>query len=294
MAESEDLRVKAQQYVQDLSVHSVELCFTLARIKADSPYLGWSRPDGTVFESFSRWATHDLGAFMSRSYADQLAQAGITFYRHRDRILDAAHRGRFGVRRLLQAHLDVQNGLALDTAAAHLVDGAALPEEWQTKRDADGDHADADGEQYIRLNDVAVCKRGEERTVRLGLTLAAIRGGQATHSAAFVEWAVGEAQNMTLPPSWLTLPEENVKILFALIEAGKFYCRRCGKIPVKPSLHHVILRSLGGDRGPVELLCVECHNRVQPKWREYANSWYGRDVIDKMLKEFRSDTENAA
>lgn len=55
--------------------------------------------------------------------------------------------------------------------------------------------------------------------------------------------------------------------------AGQVRCRECGSWNAADlDRHHVIPRSHGGHDGPLVYLCRSCHDRIQPRWREWATA----------------------
>lgn len=62
------------------------------------------------------------------------------------------------------------------------------------------------------------------------------------------------------------------------IDAGEVKCRECGNLNQESlQFHHVLPRSLGGETGPGEILCGQCHEIVtlneEGNWEKWAIKW---------------------
>jgi len=274
-----ELREQIKALALDASTKSVELAFALAPVKAEGMYRHWpnAAKDGRKFQSFKEWAETDFKDVMSRSYMDQLANVGTTWWPEREKMKRLAKQGKLGIRRLSKMHYCVTQGLDRDVALKHMEHDEPIPDEFKDK----GRHSSDD--VFVRMTDVAFCKRGELPAVRLGLALAAVRGGFNSYQEVFVDFAIGESVNQTLPE-----PRATWEPHYHLMLADKFYCRVCSKIPQPPSLHHVIPRSLGGTNGETVLLCLACHGLIQKDWEKWGVEWYGKVRFLEMMEEAKA------
>ena len=273
-----ELREQIKALALDASTKSVELAFALAPVKAEGMYRHWpnAAKDGRKFQSFKEWAETDFKDVMSRSYMDQLANVGTTWWPEREKMKRLAKQGKLGIRRLSKMHYCVTQGLDRDVALKHMEHDEPIPDEFKDK----GRHSDS--EAFVRFTDVAFCRKGDLAAVRLGLVLAAVRGGHESLNEAFLDWTLGESVNQVLPD-----PKSKWEPFYPAMLADEFYCKVCGKIPTDPHLHHVIPRSLGGTDGETVTLCSPCHNKVHEsgEWRKWAEEWYGKPRVQQLWEE---------
>lgn len=78
-----------------------------------------------------------------------------------------------------------------------------------------------------------------------------------------------------------------------LLGENRFYCGLCGQIPRDPAMHHIYPSSAGGKSGPKMLLCNStCHlSIVQPKWKQYAKKWMGKETHEEYLNKIKNGEE---
>jgi len=93
-----------------------------------------------------------------------------------------------------------------------------------------------------------------------------LSGRHEPTAAEIIEAVAAEITQMPLPPK--------AEIWRAEILNGGLRCKECGSWDAtRLDQHHVLPRSHQGHEGPLVFLCRECHDSVQPRWREFAEKW---------------------
>lgn len=257
------IRQKALSLLRDMSKSSIELAWVLAGIYIEQNYRNWG------FSTFHEWVKSDAGKCCSISWAYKLARAGCHLSPHRSKIEEMAGRGLIGVNDMIKIGNLIDAGGNPDDLIEHVEKGNPIPmieEKLRERR--------RDSEEPVRQ--VFWVPAGDRSMVEIGITLFCIRNQCRTHNEALRMWAISEFNEPYIPKEFQRFRD--------VIFQGKFHCRLCGKIPMEPNLHHVVPRSvIGGDMGPVEILCQNpCHDVVQKEWRKYAAIW-GHDV-EKIIR----------
>lgn len=273
-------RIEIQQQFARLSKDSIQLAWALAPLYGPT---GASTLDDWGFSSFNEWIAEDIcnptdpkRCFVSRSYAYELAKVGRTFLPYRRKIDEMVSRNEIGVRRLIELHSKVEQGMSLDTLERHILLGEPLQGE-----DLDRGTKN-DSEALIPIK--VMVRKGDLQNWRTTLFLHAVAMGHNNIDSACQDMVLSQFQELIQ----MNLgPFEKYR---ELIIAGEFFCRRCHKIPLDPSVHHVIPKSIARGYGPQEILCIHpCHDIVQLKWRRYSVLWgYDPDVIIAEVNEMLS------
>lgn len=251
---------------------SLELGWVLGEIRANEDYKRWPDNSGTPYLSFLSWVNAEIACYVSKSMAYELSTVGIFMKSARPQVEQMVADKKVGITRLMRlASLIERNKISLTDAIGAVEDGHALDEERK---------GEPDPEQFVKMP-IAI-PRGDAPHVQRGLLYHAIRNGHPTIDRAVMDLAISEAQDTTLPP-W-------AEKYLDLIEAGKFFCELCGRIPLVPNLHHVIPRSIGGGDGPVVLLDQNpCHlDIVQKNWKKYGAKFLGKKNFEALLQKYKT------
>lgn len=257
------IREKAVSLLREMSRSSIELAWVMAGIFVEQNYRSWG------FSTFHEWLRNDAGRCCSISWAYKLARAGCHLSPHRRRIDELAGQGKVGINDIIRI--------------GDMIDGGANPAEMVEllEKGCEIKQIEAKAVSKIRDSEEPVRQTfwvpaGDRQMVEIGITLFCIRNQCRTHNEALRMWAISEFNDPYVPKEFQRFRD--------FIFQGKFFCRLCGKVPLQPNLHHVVPRSiLGGDMGPVELLCEDpCHVVVQKDWRKYARLW--KHDVEKIVE----------
>lgn len=266
-----DSRLQIQDKFRRLSKESIELAWALGPLYAEKGVLTLTK---WGFESFGQWIMEDIcnpddpsRCFVSRSYAYELGSVGKTFYLYRNRIDELAGQNKIGIRRLIDLTSKIQQGTSLQDIENHLYLNQPLPWEEEAKT------PQSDPERLIPYQ--VLVRKGDLGNFHLSLFLhALLAGNKDVHSAAS-DIILAEL------PRLLSQNLGQYERFRPWIMDGTFRCKLCKKVPVEPTIHHVLPVSLGFQYGPQVILCARpCHyDKVQPKWKRYCKAW-GWDVDD--------------
>lgn len=218
------------------------------------------------YRSWTVWWSREMKQYMSTSTAVKAAKVGMCFRRFKDEILKK--KSEIGFNLLYRLALLIRSGeMTREEAMDFIRQGKTVK-----------DLPDSNSRLDAGLNEVRILvDKNIAPDIVSGLIRHAVRNQLDTLDDAAVHMAISETLDPSLPKSF-----ERFR---PLIEQGRFFCLLCGKVPMQPTIHHVIPRSIGMGAGPKVLLCWQpCHESiVQPNWKKYARHW-GYNV-EKLIKE---------
>jgi hypothetical protein len=264
------IRSEIAEKISRLSKSSVEVAWIFARIETGKEYQGWG------YSTFNQWLNQDICnpeddelCLISKSLAYQMRRIGTAFYKYKDEITALVNGGRCTIGKLDRlANLVRKKGLSIDAAFDYILNGTPLPDGYEEIKAEDES-------EDIRQLPVYVAN-GDYDNFRHSLVLHAIINKHKTINESLNGLVLSnfiEFVNLFHLDTFKTFHQYE-----KMIENDIFYCTVCGNIPLEPTLHHLIPRSIsGGDSGPLALLCWNpCHNQVvQPEWEAFAQKILG-------------------
>jgi len=263
--QGEFTRAEVLDTIRNFSKFNVNLAFMFGKIHRNELYKQWG------FSSFNTWVQEDVcstkNAIISKSYAYMLKRIGYIFFDYQNEItLSMAGSGWATITRLDSLAKAVERGQITIPEAIRIVetmDNAKMEEIAESTKEVD-----SEGLTSIKT----IIKVGDEPIYRYALMLYALLNGLSSLSDAAIEMIIGE-----IPELESHVMDKSMGKFLPLLRNNTFYCKLCNKIPNRPTVHHMVPRSLGKGYGPLALLCWEpCHEQiVQPNWKKYLEEWTG-------------------
>ena len=273
-----EVRQRVQELAGSCAQATLELAWMLGLIRDEELFREWTNPDTNIhFASFREYIDTDLRGAFSQAYLYMLSDVGRAFKKQHGAIERAVTKRHVGIAKLIDLAGLVKRGLPVVRAVEHIEHAAPLPGRWAIA--AELQHPDPDPEGPATIPTMYV-PRGDFAHIMTGLVLYAVRHQCQTPSETLRDFALGERANEQVPKAFLPF--------LADILNGTFKCKKCEKIPLHPTPHHVIPQSLAQGRGPVVILCLApCHPIVQAEWQEHAILWYGKRQGEEWLRQFK-------
>lgn len=260
---------------------TLELGMRLGAILAEGTYKNWG------FPSFREYVDEDLAnkndpkrRYFSRSYCYRLAKMGVHMAPIKEKVAQALDNKTLTVRRLLDLTDTIDKSIedrqeVKDAVFNHIEFGHPIPTSVEKKQEKS---ELAQFTVYVPREFYDDFRRGltkaaielrlsspEEAVIALAID-AADKEVYVVETGKVVGTDIGEYEKESKQTTFIRFRDQ--------IENNSFVCRACKKIPLQPTWHHVVPRSVAGGYGPQVILCADCHyNNVQPHWREWAKRW---------------------
>ena len=250
---AEQIHEEVRSLFQKSGKDDLTLVWLLGEIHGGKLYQEWG------YGSFRDWYKQEGGAAISLSHAYALARVGKTFLLQREEIERKFANGELTIRQLMDM-----------AARANAGGDDALPQPTVGDSDSPGIPGSRDSMEPRVCLRISIPK-GDLPNVLAGLTMEAMASKVTTLSDAVRARGI---DNFLFGSQATSDFKEYAKYKDLILE-GKFFCACCNKVPLTPTLHHVLPVSVGRGYGPQALLCWEpCHEQVvQRRWKHFCGRW---------------------